>query len=125
MPENRGAKAGWTWGGIGSIIWILILAIVLLVQGNYLGMVCSVAFFLAGILYVILVAPWKHPNTPFGLIYLGLLVIILAAAAVLIITWYPGQAAEFKNLRWLFFVLPLLIPIFIMGKKTWSQMHNE
>jgi hypothetical protein len=123
--EERGPRLGWTLGGLGALLWMVILAAVMFAQGNYTGAAVGLAFFLAGVLYIILFAPWKYPEAPFWRIYGGLLLIIILAAVAVLYFWYPEDFKSMQNLRTLFMLFPLFLPIFILGKKTWSGMHRK
>ena len=123
--SERGPRLGWTLGGLGGLLWLVILAVVLLVQGNYPGALTSAAFFVAGVLYLVIFAPWKHENTPFWRIYLGFVLFVIGAAAILLVLWYPGEIKSLRRFHLLFCLIPLFIPVFIMGRKTWSDVHKE
>lgn len=121
--NDRGPKYGWILGGFGSVLWLLILALVLLYQGNIGGFLSCILFFAGGAAYIVLFAPWKYPRTPFWRIYLGLVAILILAAAALVHLWYPEAREEVRGYGFLFTLSPLLIPVFIVGRKTWSDMR--
>jgi len=123
--EQKGSKMGWTFGGLGGLLWMLLLAGVMLAKGNSVAAIDAFCFFIVGILYIILFPPWKYPHVPFRRIYVGLLVIIIVAAVVMLYFWYPGEFDSMSNLRTLFMLFPLFLPIFIFGKKTWSDIHRK
>jgi hypothetical protein len=123
--EQTGPKLGWTLGGLGSLLWMLILAVVMFLKGNQLGALVSLGFFIVGVLYIILFAPWKYPHVPFRRIYGGIILIIILAAVAILYFWYPKEFQSMNNLRTLWMLFPLFIPIFIMGKKTWFDMHTK
>lgn len=123
--EKTGPKLGWTLGGIGALLWVVILAAVMFAKGNHLGAIVSLVFFLVGILYIILFAPWKYPDVPFRRIYGGILLIIILAAAAILYFWYPEEFQSMSNLRTILMLFPLFLPIFIIGKKTWSDIHTK
>jgi hypothetical protein len=122
--NDRGPKYGWILGGFGSILWLLILAFVLLYQGKTAAFLGCFFFFAGGAAYIFLFAPWKYPRTPFWRIYLGLVLILTFAAMALIHLWYPEAREEVRGYRFLLMLLPLLIPVFIVGRKTWNDMHG-
>jgi len=123
--EQKGPKIGWTFGGLGGILWIILLSIVMFFKGNYSGAVIAAAFFLAGIVYIVAFAPWKYPHSPFWKIYGGLLAIIIVAAAAIIYFWYPQEFRSMSNMRMLFMLFPLFLPVFILGRKTWTDIHQK
>ncbi len=122
--SDHGAKIGWIGGGIGSLVWLLILAAVFLVQGKITESLANLGFFLAGLAYLVKLAPWKLRRTPMWKIYLGFVALLLAAAYV---CWYLWQAAGHRPtgpFPWLA-LSTLFIPVFIIGNKTWEDMHQE
>jgi len=123
--EQKGPKLGWTLGGLGALLWMLILAVVMLTKDNVGGAAAGIAFFLVGVLYLVIFAPWKYPHAPFWKIYGGFLLIIILAAVAFIYFWYPEEFRSMSNLRTLLMLFPLFLPIFIMGKKNWSDMHKK
>ena len=120
---ERGPRAGWTFGGLGAILWLLILAAVLLYQHNFAAALSALAGFALALAYIIIFAPWKHPHTPFRRIYLGLVLIILVSAALLLYLWYPDQFADTAGRFSIFSIFPLFLPVFLFGKRTWSDIH--
>jgi len=122
--SDRGPKYGWILGGFGSILWMLILAFVLLHQGNIAAFASCILFFAGGAAYLFLFAPWKFPRTPFWRIYLGFVLILVFAALALVHLWYPEAREEVGSYRILYVLVPLLIPVFIVGRRTWDGMHQ-
>jgi len=121
---NCGAKAGWTWGGFGALLWIPILSVMLLIKGNITGGILGLGFFVIGIFFLIVCAPWKYERLPFRRFYIGLVLIILVAALVLLAFWEEGRYLDVKKAFYLVYFIPLLIPVFIFGRKTWTDLHS-
>jgi hypothetical protein len=65
-------------------------------------------------------APWHHPTTPYWRLYLVLYLLFL-----LTIPWaiwaFGGLGNEQVNSWMLLWLLPMLTPIFINARKTWSE----
>lgn len=125
MKNNElGAKLGWIGGGLGGILWIAILGLVFINNGDlWTGSVCMI-FFLIGLFYIWRAAPWKHPDTALWKIYAGLLLIIYAAGGYILCRWLP-QEPQLSWLDLLPFVsclIPTLIPVFILNNKTWNSL---
>jgi len=123
--EEKGPKMGWAFGGLGGLIWIFLLAAIMFFKNNNTGAFVAAAFFLAGVLYLVVFAPWKYPHTPLWRIYGGLLSIIILAAIAILYFWYPEEFQSLSNLRTLLMLFPLFLPVFILGKKTWSDIHKK
>ncbi len=123
--DERGPRLGWTLGGLGGLLWIPILGVVRLVLGDVIGLVLCLLVFGAGVAYLVLLAPWKHPDTPFWKLYSGLVVIMLVAAAVLLYRWVPDLQPSVGHVRYAFVVLPLFVPAFIHGSKSWRDIHGH
>lgn len=121
--NDKGARLGWTLGGLGGLLWMVVLGILLLTKGNLAAGLSTLGFFLAGIVYLVVFAPWKHPRTQLRWIYLGLIAIVIGAAGVLLRLWHPaawGTTIRWHSVSW---VLPLFLPVFIFGRKTWPDLH--
>ena len=123
--DERGPRAGWTFGGLAALLWLLILAGVLFHRDNIIASFTSLAFFGLGLAYIVVFAPWKHPTTPFWRIYTGLVFIILAAAGLLLYLWYPSEFGKPFNELSIFSLFPLLLPAFLFGNRTWTDMHRS
>ncbi|MBN1998365.1 hypothetical protein JW935_12480 [candidate division KSB1 bacterium] len=122
--NDKGARLGWLLGGTGSLLWIIILAGVQAYRGQVLSAVIAAGFFVIGLLYLFIFAPWKHVQTQVRFLYLGFIFIVIGAAAYLFCIWYPGAIGESFNIYQLFILLPLFTPVFVFGKKKWSDLHN-
>ena len=125
--SERGPRLGWTLGSVGGILWIGLLGGVLIHKGDAIGGWGGIGIFAIGLVYVFAAAPWRHPDTKFWKIYLGLLVILYGAAAFLIWRWLPFEpdANWMQRLPLLSCVLPLLVPLFTLGNKTWDQIQRR
>jgi len=123
--SERGPRAGWTFGGLGSLLWILILGAVLAAQ-HHIGesLVCFVLFG-AGAAYLSLFAPWKRPDTPLWKPYLGFVILLSAACGAVFFAVHDVVPGEGQLSPWmLLLLLPLSLPIFGFGNKTWRDLHG-
>jgi hypothetical protein len=120
MDPQSGSRYGWLLGGLGSLLWLAILGAVRLYHGDALGAAGGFGFFGVGVAYVLLAAPWRLPRTPFWRLYLGFLVILLGGAAFMV--WHclpPEEARPLLGVAVLPIVFPLLLPLFIIGRRRW------
>jgi hypothetical protein len=122
--SEKGPKYGWILGGLGSILWLPILSIVLLVKGNLAGFLSGIIFFAVCAAYLYFLAPWRYPRTPLRWIYLGFVAILLFAAFLMVALWHPREMTRWREYRVLLPLVSLLIPVFVFGRKTWADMHR-
>lgn len=123
---GRGPRAGWTYGGLGSLLWILILGVVLAVQHHAGKSLVCFALFGAGAAYLSLFAPWKHPDTPLWKPYLGFVLLLCAACGAVFFAVHDVVPGEEQLSPWmLLLLLPLSLPILGFGKKTWRDLHGR
>lgn len=131
MHENRGAKAGWTYGGLGSLLWMPILSAVLFAKGLVVPGGYLLVFFILGLLCVGLLAPWKRPDVSMGLLFSALPTVVLIAGLGTALLWYRAVqgAAEGLSQGQLLFLLPALaaallpmyLPALLFAKQTWRS----
>lgn len=125
MEHDRGPKIGWMLGGIGSQIWLIAMAVIFFLKGDWFPALAGVGFFVLGIVYIYKFMPWKYENTTLRKIYLGLFSIIFSSAAVMLILWPFYEPAKTTRAFYLIYLLPGLIPVITFGKKTWKDMHGK
>lgn len=120
MTERKGEKIGWTWGWIGGFLWVAILGLIFLVQGKVAAGGTGLLFFAMAVWAIRRFSPWRHPATPYWRLYLGLYVLFF-----LTIPWaiwgFGGLGDEQLNGWMLLWLLPLLTPFFINGRRTWAD----
>jgi hypothetical protein len=124
--SERGPRAGWTWGGFGSLLWILILGAVLAVRQHFGKAALCLGLFVAGVAYLNLFAPWKRPDTPLWKPYLGFVLLLCAACAAVFVAVHDVVPGEEQLSPWmLLFLLPLCLPLFGFGRKSWNDLHGR
>lgn len=121
--KGTGPRLGWWIGGIGGLLWLPIMAIIWLVQGSVVAPVLGGFISLAGVVYLLLFAPWRHPTTPMRTLYLGFIVILLAGAAVTV-GQYWQSIREGEGIP-LLALVTLFIPVLTIGHKSWSDLHRH
>jgi hypothetical protein len=97
------------------------MAVVWMVKGSLLLPLIAFAVCLAGVVYLFLFAPWRHPTTPIRRIDLGLLGILLAEAVVAILQYRDSITLDqglLLPVLWVF-----VIPFFSLGRKSWSELQ--
>lgn len=118
--QRRGEKIGWIGGWIGSFLWAALLAVVVLGQGKVLRGLIGLALGTLAAFAIPRCAPWRHPHIRQWRLMLPLYAILLACVAWAV--WAYGGFAE-SGLRWwnLFWVLPVLTPLWILGHRRWAD----
>lgn len=124
MDQRRGEKIGWTAGWFGGFCWVLILAVVLLVQGRLAMGVWGLIVFSAAAALILGAAPWRHPDAQQWKLMTPLYVMLVVAVGWAIRAY--GGAGE-TGLDWwnLVWAAPLLIPLFTAGRRTWHDGLNQ
>ncbi len=123
--SERGPRAGWTYGGLGSLLWILILGAVLAVRGHAGKALLCFGLFAAGAAYLAVFAPWKYRHTPLWKPYLGFVLFLCAACAAIFFVVRDVLPGEEPLSPWTLLLLPLCLPLFGFGRKTWADLHGN
>lgn len=117
-PTRTGEKVGWTAGWIGAFVWVLVLSLVFLGQGDTAHGLAGITLTLVAAGLIVLLAPWRFPATRYWKLMLAPL-----GAFVLSLLWaawafggLDGSGLAWWNVAWL---LPLSIPMLILGRKRW------
>ncbi len=120
MNSRKGEKIGWIGGWLGSFSWVLILAIVFLIQGKTIPAVYGIVIFLIAVLLMFAVSPWRNPGTSYWQLLLPLY-LLFTAAIVWTVRGFGTAGSEW--FRWwnILPMLPFLLPIFILGKRKWDD----
>ena len=120
MGDRSGEKTGWIGGWLGGFIWVVILAIIVLVQGKLLSGLIGLAIAGAAVAYVLVGAPWRHPDTPYWKLMLPVYVLFFVAIAWAL--WAADDVYSLALNRWhVFLLLPLLTPFWTTGRRRWSD----
>jgi hypothetical protein len=118
--ERTGEKIGWIGGWLGGFLWVLVLGIVFAVRGDWAIGATGIVIFLVAIAVVFLMAPWRHPETP----YLRLLVPPYGALVGSII-WVVAAFDAFDRKGFdpwvLLCLVPAFLPLFTMSRRRWRD----
>jgi len=88
MKERRGEKTGWLGGWLGGFLWLCLLSIAWLVQGKIIYGLLAMGLFLMALCLIIVLGPWKHPETKYWKLMLPVYFIFLTAVSLFI--WLGG-----------------------------------
>jgi uncharacterized membrane protein YhaH (DUF805 family) len=121
MSTRAGEKAGWSVGWAGGFLWVGILAVVFLVQGNTLAGVGGLVLVAVAAAAIGAFAPWRHPDTRYWRLMLPLYALLGLAAAWAVMAFGAGlEEAGLTGWSLLVF-LPLLIPFASVGGRRWRD----
>jgi hypothetical protein len=119
MRERKGEKIGWIAGWTGGFIWLALLSAVWLAQGKMRLATAGTGLVAIAMLFIISLAPWKHPETKYWKLMLPIYGIFLIS--VVGIVWLIGGPARIGLSGWsLLACLPLFLPFLTAGGRTWT-----
>jgi uncharacterized protein (DUF952 family) len=119
MSTRGGEKAGWSVGWAGGFLWVGILAVVFLVQGNTLAGVSGLVLVAVAAAAIGAFAPWRHPDTPYWKLMLPLYALLGLSVAWAVMAFGAGVIGL---TGWsLLAFLPLLIPFGSVGGRRWRE----
>jgi len=121
MADRVGEKIGWTGGWLGGFLWVAVLAVVFLFRGQWAWGVAGLLLTAVAVVAILLLAPWRHPVTRYWKLMAPLYALFLASAA-----WAIGAFGG-AGLRWwgLFWILPVMMPLGTMSRRTWRDMAGQ
>ncbi|HOU54575.1 MAG TPA: hypothetical protein PLQ97_11660 [Myxococcota bacterium] len=123
MDRRNGEKVGWLGGWAGAFLWVLILAVLFLVQGRIAGGLSGIALAGAGMGAAFLARPWRHGTTPYRWLLLapmGLLVLAIPWA-----WWSSADRVQGGDGSMPWTLLPLVVvigmPLWTVGRRRWKD----
>ncbi|MBN1162976.1 MAG: hypothetical protein JXB45_00220 [Candidatus Krumholzibacteriota bacterium] len=123
MKKRTGEKIGWIGGWLGGFIWVFILAVILLLQKRMAEGISGMALGVMAGFLISFTAPWKHPRSAYWRLMLPVFLVFIGAVAWAL--WAFGGVEKSGFGRWnIFWISPLLIPFFSMGKRRWEEGDN-
>ena len=121
MNARAGEKGGWSVGWAGGFLWVGILAVVFLVQGNTLAGVGGLVLVAVAAATIGVFAPWRRPETPYWKLMLPLYA-LLGLSVAWAVTAFGAGTEEAGLTGWsLLAFLPLLIPFASVGGRRWRD----
>jgi len=100
---------------------VLITSVVMLVRGQATSTaVAFVSVVLAG-LATVLLAPWRHPRTPYGLLMAPIYLLFLLSIGWGLWVWDGPRNMGFASWWSLLVLLPTLIPFWHVGSRRWED----
>ncbi len=120
MGKRSGEKIGWIGGWLGGFIWLIILSVLFVVQRKQIEGILGFVLTFVAVFVVFLTAPWKHPEVAYWKLMIPVYAVFFGSIGWAL--WGFG-GIEALGLNWwnIFWVFPLLIPIFTIGKRRWKD----
>lgn len=122
MEGRRGEKIGWIGAWLGSYSWVLVLAIVFFYKGNNTTGIYGLGICLIAVLLMVFLSPWRNPSTPYWQLLLPYY-LLFVSAVIWAVRGFGTENLSTFNLWQLMSLLPILIPIFILGKRRWDDRN--
>ena len=122
--DRKGEKSGWIFGWFGGFLWVFILVLVSLARGELLSALVGIALVVTAAVAILRYSPWRYPTQRYWRLMLPLYVLFFLSLAWAI--WIAGGAAELGLSAWtLFLILPLLLPLYLAGKRRWIEGEHK
>lgn len=121
--NRSGEKIGWIGGWLGGFIWVALLAIIFLVQGELAKGILGLVLTCAAVALILAAAPWRYPNTPYWKLMSPIYLVFFGSIAWAF--WSFSGAEEIGLNGWnSLCILPLLIPLGTMGQRRWNDCNK-
>jgi hypothetical protein len=121
MAGRRGEKLGWIGGWLGGFVWVLILAVVFLVQGRWLEAAVGLLLVAVACLTVVLSSPWRHPKTRYRVLMIPVYALFFLSVAWGVWATEDPRRMGFNSWWALLLVLPVLSPLWTAGSRRWED----
>jgi len=122
--ERRGEKAGWIGGWLGGLAWMVVPAAAWFREGKAGAGTAVLGLLGTGVLFAFLLAPWRFPRTRYGVLMAPLYAVFFAALAT---CFYMYGGVKRLGYPWvsIFALFPCLLPLALLGGRTWSADAGE
>ena len=127
MPSassDTGPKIGWIGGFLGASLWLVILAVVHLVNGDLRGGLLGLLLYLVCLVCLFSLRPWKYRHTRLWKLYTATLAPLLVAAGWFFWREYALDFSFSSILSAAALISILFLPVILHGHKTWNHLHG-
>ena len=122
MATRSGEKVGWIGGWFGAFCWLPALAVLWIVQGKAWAGTAALALTAAGVVFVLVLAPWRRPTVPYWKLMLpGYLVFYVG----LVLALLAFEAGVRETLMILPAMTVMLLPFVTIGRRRWDAGRPE
>ncbi len=122
---QSGPRIGWTLGGLGSLIWIPVMAVLMWHYHMTAAVWINLLILALGLVHLWFNAPWKHPHTRIRVLYIGMASLLIAAAVNTAVAMMIAASWDWHQAWWLLLLLIFIFPAGTFGDKTWSELHGN
>jgi phosphatidylserine synthase len=121
MTTRSGEKLGWVLGWSGGFVWVLILSVIVLAQGEPERAALGLAILGAAVTSILLFAPWRYPAVSYRRLMTPIYILFFTAVAWGV--WALGDARQMGITGWwsASLLLPLTIPLWVLGGRRWQD----
>lgn len=120
MAGRNGQKWGWTLGFLGASVWMLLASLCAFVYTKLAFGAFFLGLFALSVTAVIVLAPWKHPQTRMWRLFLPLYLLQLLGLVVGL--QFEAGAIRGREMRPLIQAIVLGgLPLVTLGSQKWSD----
>ena len=122
--SQKGSRIGWLAGWAGGFLWVVVIAIVKLAQGEATVALCGIALTVMAFAGIWCLRPWKYPDVRIWKLMVPLYLVFLLAIPWAV--WTFG-GLEHSDLNWWMFLwlLPCMTPFWTIGVRLWNDIHRS
>ncbi len=122
--ERKSEKTGWTLGWLGGFLWVLILAILSLANGDLLSALVGGLLVVTATAVILTFSPWRYPKQPYWRLMLPIYLLFFVSVAWYV--WSAGGVTELGIGVWsVFLLLPLSLPLYLAGRRRWIDREHK
>ncbi len=121
----KGVRYGWYGGIIGGYLFLPTGSLIFLFTQHYgYGVICM-AVYIGIIMYALLVAPWKYPDTSYGKLLIPVIapLVIISLSIAVVRFEYGGQTIRLWQL--IFLIPVFLVPVVTTWKTTYQMVTGD
>ena len=118
---RRQEKLGWVGGWLGGFVWVVILAAVMFLQGRRLEGAIGLLISVVAVATVVLCSPWRHPRTQYRLLLAPVYGLLAIAIGWAVWAFGGAEAMGFRNGWALLVLVPVCLPLWIVGNRRWTD----
>jgi hypothetical protein len=122
--SDIGPKIGWVGGFLGASLWLIILAVVHLVNHDLWAGFLGLLLYLVCLGCIVSLRPWKHPRTRLWKLYTATITPLLLAAGLFYWREEPLDLSLSAILGVASVLFILFLPVWLHGHKTWSNLRQ-
>lgn len=116
--NRKGEKLGWTLGWLGSFLWLFIISIIFLFQSKFIFGILGFLHFILALVLTFVLSPWRNSKKKYWILMLPIYILMIMSVVLTIKSF--GGIKDLSEIQYGLWILPSLIPIFLLGGKTWN-----